>query len=299
MLRYLDLNDKEFPSLEGKALLLGAFDGIHQGHLSLIHKALDLNVRGVAALYFDRNPSLFFSSDKSLKILSSPKDKERQFYRLGVEECYALVTSSELFSLTKEEFIKRILLPLNPSYIVVGEDYTFGKDGLGNIGDLKESFKVISLPLKKNGERKYGTQQIVSYIENGEIEKANKALVFPYEVVGTVIKGYQNGRKIGFPTANLSLKDDYLYPKRGVYAGIAYIRGLPYQAMINVGINPTVGKLKDLQIEAHLLDFDMEIYDETMYLSFYRYLREERKFSSLEELKSQLVKDLAEVRKVF
>ncbi len=274
------------------ALCLGNFDGIHLGHQKLFKEA-KRHSKHVGVLLFDKNPAEFFPSNKSLKVLTGLEDKINILESLGIEYVFVIHVSKEFFSLSKEEFIKEYIDVLNPSFIVCGTDYRFGSKASGSIDDLRAFYKVhiVDLMLYKDGE-KISTQSIIHLIEEGKIEEANSLLGRPYEVTGIIVKGLELGRTIGYPTANLSLKEKYVIPMNGVYSTTT--NGL--LSFTNVGNNPTVGVLKEVIIETHILDFDSDIYGESATISFRHFIRNEKTFASLSELKEQLDKDITKVR---
>ena len=280
----------DLTSFSNLTLLLGNFDGVHKGHKELVYEAKKRASGDIAVMLFDKNPSSLLHN-KEENVLTSIDDKIRIFNSLGVDIAFVLRLDHKLLNKSKEEFINDYLLKINPNLIVVGRDYTFGKYGEGKVKDLKNTFKVFACPLLTIGNEKIGTQQIVRYLKNGDVSAANNMLGRNYEIKGKVTHGLGNGHKIGFPTANLSLQTPYVLPKKGVYKTISYVRGIPYPSMTNIGNNPTVGASNDLSIETFINKFDKDIYDETIYLEFVSFLRNEIKFPSLEKLKEQLEKD--------
>lgn len=273
------------------SLLLGNFDGVHLGHQELIFDARIHGEGKVAVLLFSESPAKFINNGKDHKELTPLDAKISVFRSLGVDIVYILKAESSLFSLSPIEFIEKVLIPLNPSLVVVGEDYRFGYKAQGDPDLLKKHFKTDVVPIFKKGSKKVGTQEIISFLKNGEIEKATQFLGRSYEIKGKVVKGNGLGHTIGFPTANLSLSEDYVLPKNGVYFGLAFLRGMPYKAMINIGRNPTVGNLVNERVEVHILYASGNFYGETLYVDFLTFRRDEQKFNSLEELKEQLEKD--------
>ena len=287
---YFRLNE-EVPALENGALLLGNFDGVHQGHQTLI-KAAKERFPFVSVLLFDANPAdLLPSIGKSHQILTSLEDKLARFSSFGVDRAYIIHTDLSFLALSKQEFIESVLKPLNPSLIVVGTDYSFGRRAEGKAGDLTEQFAVLALPLLQDDGEKIATRNIILLLQKGEIEKANRELGYLYEIKGKVVHGLENGRNIGFPTANLALEFPYVLPKVGVYAGYTKVDGKTYRSIINVGNNPTVGRLDHPIVESHLLDFVGDLYGKEIAVSFLSWIREEKDFGSLENLKSQLEED--------
>ncbi|MCH3910139.1 MAG: riboflavin biosynthesis protein RibF [Bacilli bacterium] len=283
----------EVPPLGYKTTLcLGTFDGFHKGHQSLILEARKNGEGDVAVLLFDHSPTEFFDTGKSLDVLTSLEDKCRLFESKGVDIVYILHVDKGFFSLGKDEFIEKVLKPLSLERIVVGEDYSFGKNAEGNPTYLKKYFDVDVVPLMMIDGKKISTQSIVSFIKNGDIKDANTDLGRPYQIEGVVKHGYMNGRKIGFPTANLSLLDRYVLPKDGVYVGLAYVHGMPHPSLVNVGKNPTVGLLKESVVECYIKGIDEDLYGSLIYVEFLFRLRDEIKFASLDEVKQQIEKDL-------
>ncbi len=283
-----------FPTLQNisdLALCLGNFDGIHLGHQKLFSEAKKSS-KHVGVLLFDKNPAEFFPSSKSKKVLTGLEDKISILESLGIKYVFVAKVSKEFFALSKEEFIRQYIDALNPSSIVCGPDYSFGSLAEGKPSDLAKSHNVHLVDLLSINGEKISTQNIIGLIEEGKIEEANHLLGRPYEVKGQVVKGLELGRTIGYPTANLSLKENYVLPLSGVYS--ATTNGL--LSFVNVGTNPTIGALKEPIIETHILDFASDIYGETVTLSFRHFIREEKTFDSLSELKEQLDKDITKVR---
>ncbi len=287
-----DFSVDNVPMTNGCSLLLGDFDGLHLGHQKLLEAA---SKKETAALLFD--PPFPKEKGNARTVLTSLEDKVRLFARYGADKVYVLRTDASFFAMSSERFIEKILLPMQPLELVVGEDYTFGNGASGKANDLKRHFNVKMVPILNDPDgTKIGTKEIKAFLSEGEIKKANASLGRRYEIVGKVIKGYQNGRKIGFPTANLSLNAPYLLPKDGVYSGISFLRGMPYRCIVNVGKAPTIGKLSDSIVEIYLDGYKGDCYGETIYLDFSDKIRDERRFGSLEELKKQLETDLSQMR---
>lgn len=279
-------------NIPGLALCLGNFDGVHLGHQKLFSEAANLGSKHVGVLLFDKNPAEFFLSSKSLKVLTGLEDKIRILEGLGIDYVFVVPVSKEFFAQSKEEFISKYIEPLNPSFVVCGTDYTFASKASGKPEDLAKLYNVHLVDLLFNNGLKISTQDIIKLIESGKIEEANSLLGRPYEVRGVVVKGLENGRTIGYPTANLKLLENYVLPLHGVYS--ATTNGL--LSFVNVGTNPTVGVLKEPLIESHILDFNEDIYGETVSLSFRHFIRDEKTFASLSELKEQLDIDITKVR---
>lgn len=282
--------EKNRPSVMGKALCLGDFDGVHLGHQELAKRALSLGE--AAAFLFDKDPSLFLDNGKGKRFLTSWEDKAALFAKLGVETIYLEEVDASFFALPPERFLEEVLGPLSPKALVVGEDYRFGKGGAGTVEELAARFPVEVVPLLRDGAgRKIASRSIKAALASGEVADAAQALGRPYEVNGVVAEGFHNGRKIGFPTINLSLFFPYFLPQSGVYRGYAVLEGRRYEAIVNVGKNPTVGLLQEEIVEAHLKGFSAQAYGLKAAVGFLSHIRGERKFASLEELRRQLQED--------
>ncbi len=282
---------KEVKKLTNGSLLLGYFDGVHKGHQELIKKAKETSsLTGV--LLFDANlASLIPGSGKKVKELTSLDEKIDLFSSYGIDRAYIVHTDINFLALRKNDFIDKVLKKIDPSTIVVGEDYTFGYKKEGNVSSLKEHFNVISSSLLEDEYGKISTRNIISFIEEGKIKEANSELGYMYSLKGKVIHGFENGRKISYPTANVEIDNMHVVPKVGVYAGYTKVANKIHPSIINIGNNPTVGKLSKNILESHLLNFDGDLYNKEIQVFFYDWIRGESKFSSLEELKNQLDKD--------
>jgi riboflavin kinase/FMN adenylyltransferase len=287
----IDLNQKQPNFPEGLALCLGTFDGLHLGHQRLIIEACLAGEGQVGVLLFKENPANFLTNGKTKAILTSLEDQISILRRLRVDVVLTLDVNAAFFALSPEEFIAQYLKPLHLNLLVVGEDFRFGKAAAGTPKTLAKSFPVLTVPLLEENGVKISTSLIKQDLLEGKVEEANRMLGRPYEVHGKVAHGFEYGRTIGFPTANVCLKDPYLLPQGGVYEVVAYVMGIPHHGLANVGTNPTVGLLHDPIVEVYLEDFNQNIYDKTIYVDFLAYERPEIKFDSLELLQAQLQKD--------
>ena len=276
-------NDKDL------VLCLGFYDGLHLGHQKLIKKALDEGYP-VGVMTFDIAPAVLLGKKENYS-LTSTFDKADILDDLGVKFLYIMHFEKETLKVTKDEFIERVLKPLNPRKIFVGEDYKFGVLGEGNAIYLKQFFNVEIIPLEKIDNVKISSKKIREYVENGKMEKASALLGRPYRIAGLVVEGQHNGQKIDFPTANLELDYTYVFPKEGVYMGYGYFMNRKRKAMICVGTHPTVHQLLKPIIEVHIIDFNEDIYGRELYVDFVSFMRPIKQFASMEELKEQLIKD--------
>ena len=281
-------NDKDL------VLCLGFYDGLHLGHQHLIQKALDEGYP-VGVMTFDLAPA-FLLGKKENYSLTSTFDKADFLEDMGVKFLYLMHFDKETLKVTKDEFIDRVLKPLNPRKIFVGEDYNFGVGGEGDAAYLSRFFDVEVVPLQKIDNMKISSKKIRQLVEAGEVEQASKLLGRPYRISGLVVEGHGNGRKINFPTANLELNYTYVFPKEGVYMGYAYFLNRKRKAMICVGTHPTINQLLNPIIEVHIIDFNEVLYGREIYVDFVSYIRPVIQFATFEELREQLLKDEEKVK---
>lgn len=293
-MKMIELKDPK-PFTEPVALCLGFFDGFHKGHQALLKKAKETGLK-VAVYTFDYSPKQWFSHEKQKTLLDDTLRNEL-LIELGVDYFLIQKVDDAFFQLSPIDFIKKYLNVLSPKIIIVGEDYTFGKGAKGKVSLLKTYYDTIEVPLLKDEQGKLSSSRVIASLNNGNIEDVTHVLGRFYRLKGEVVKGYQNGRTIGFKTANMHLACPYFLPKNGVYTALAYVNHQCYMSMVNVGIHPTIAPLKNPLIEVHILDFDDDIYLSSIEIAFVSFIREEKKFASLEELKEQLQKDLVTTRK--
>ena len=277
------VNDKDL------VLCLGFYDGLHLGHQKLINEALKEGYP-VGVMTFDVAPAVLLGKKENYS-LTSTFDKADILEDMGVKYLYLMHFEKETLKVTKDEFIERVLKPLNPRKIFVGEDYKFGVLGEGNANYLKNFFDVQVIPLQKIDNLKISSKKIRELVEAGKVDKAAELLGRPYRICGLVVEGDHNGQKIDFPTANLELDYSYVFPKEGVYMGYGYFMNRKRKAMICVGTHPTIHQLMKPIIEVHIIDFNENLYGRELYVDFVSYLRGVKQYSSLEELREQLIKD--------
>ena len=277
------VNDKDL------VLCLGFFDGLHLGHQKLIQDALNEGYP-VGVMTFDIAPRVLLGKKENYSI-TSPFDRADILEDMGVKYLYLMHFEKETLSVTKDEFIDRVLKPLNPKKIFVGTDYRFGMDGEGDAKYLKNFFDVEIIQLEKVDNIKISSKKIREYIETGKMEKAASLLGRPYRICGLVVEGSHNGQKIGFPTANLELDYPYVFPKEGVYMGYGYFMSRKRKAMISVGTHPTINQLLKPIIEVHIINFNENLYGRELYVDFISYMRPNKQFDSMDDLRDQLLKD--------
>jgi len=297
MMEVIKFNDLISSNVSIDTICLGSFDGFHLGHQQLIHQALSISTGDTAVVLFSNHPSKFVS--KPVSELMDLDDKIRMCNKLRIEYVIVIETDEEFFSLIPEEFIDKYLKLINPKHVVVGEDFRFGKYGKGNSETLKNFFDVLTVDLLEKDGLKISSTSIREYLKEGRIEEANELLGYHFEIKGKVEEGLHNGTTLGFPTANISFKNNLQLINNGVFAAISYVNGIPYKSMVNIGIHPSIDKLDTPIIESHLIDYSGNLYGKTIYIEFIKRIRDEKKFANIDELKNQLSLDIVEVKKLL
>ncbi|MDY7001276.1 MAG: bifunctional riboflavin kinase/FAD synthetase [Thermodesulfobacteriota bacterium] len=293
--------------LRGSCLTIGNFDGVHLGHQRLLSRVTaKAKAQGLEsiAVTFDPHPMRVLAGPHTPPFITLTGQKLELIGALGLECTVVLEFTREMAALEPEQFVKTYLVEgLKVKEMVIGYDYAFGRDRKGNFDLLlklgeKYGFRVERLgPVIIDGAVVSSTR-IRDLIQVGKVWEARSLLGRFYTVRGKVVRGRdRGGRLLGFPTANLQLVDEF-FPKTGVYAIWAVFADKTWPAVANIGYNPTFGN-KVLSVEAHILDFDQEIYDKDLRVSFVQRLRSEKKFSGIEELSAQIKKDIALGRQIL
>ena len=287
----IEIDGKTRPDGTKVALCLGNFDGLHLGHQELLLTARKSDYLPSILLFEPSAEALLFP-ERPHPVLTSLADKLRILPRYGIERAYVLHADLSFYALDPQGFVSFLKEKIDPSLIVCGTDFRFARNCEGNPALLRKAFPTVELPLlQKDGEKVSSTRIRRLIMEEGDVRAATSLLGRPYEMKGSVRHGLHNGTRIGFPTLNLLPSAPYCYPLNGVYEGVSYLSGMAYRSIINVGTNPTVGALSSPQVESHLLGFEGDAYGKTLYVSFERRLRGEKKFASLEELQKQIEHD--------
>lgn len=279
---------------------IGYFDGMHKGHQALVNatleKAKELGVES-GLITFDPDPWVTLRNAKDVKHITPLQQRINIAVELGIKNIFILNFTKEMAALSPLDFIK-VLDSCNIKALICGFDYHYGQFGKGDIESLKRDadFEVVVIDAVSDNEGKISSTRITNLIEEGEVHKAEELLGYAYRVEGYVVHGNAKGRTIGYPTANVSVPSEYLEPKGGVYACFALIDGKKYKAMVNIGHNPTFNYTETMSLEAYILDFSGDLYDKRLKISFKYYLRPEKKFKYIGNLKMQLEQDEFAVR---
>jgi riboflavin kinase/FMN adenylyltransferase len=287
---------------------IGNFDGVHLGHQALIHclidRAREKNLPSVV-ITFEPHPLKVLYPGLRFHRIFDYDDQLEQLAKIGIDFLVVEPFSREFSQLSPERFLTEgIFKPFVPECLIVGYDFSFGANREGSLDFLQDhaprlGFKVEIVPPVKIKDVIVSSTRIRQAVENGDVELAGRLLGRRFYLRGLIERGAGRGRTIGVPTANLRTSAE-LIPARGVYAGLAKIRGQEIPAAINVGLNPTfLDDDSKIRIEAHLLGFNGDLYGENLLMEFVARLREERKFSTVEALVEQIKLDLNECRKLI
>ncbi len=277
---------------------LGFFDGVHMGHGALLRQckrlAEETGLRA-GAITFGAHP-LSLVKGKSPGLISTVDDRKRLMQSLyGIEEIVVLPFDQALMNMPWQTFFKMLLSRYRAGGLVCGHDYRFGARGEGNPQLLRSACEASGIPCIVVPEQQIdgitvSSTYIRQLLKAGDMERTQIFLGHPHVFTGTVVPGRHIGRTMGFPTANLFFPNTMVCPRKGVYASVAVVNGKRYMAVTNVGNRPTVGG-GYTNVEAWLLDFSGDLYGQKVTLEFHRYLRQERKFGSLDALQLQIQKD--------
>ena len=276
------------------SLCLGYFDGVHLGHQSLIKYARKYAKHTLGLLTFSKPISTLVDNGKNTSVLTSLDDRFKIISKLGVDYYFVAQIDKAFTELSDMDFIA-MLRKMNVKEIFVGKDFRYGATAKGTISTLKDYFDVYDIEIKEVDGKKISTQEIENLIAEGRVEEANDLLGHNYCVSGSLVSGKHIGTAIGYPTLNLKLSDNYVLPKYGVYKTVCYVDNVPHVAITNVGVKPTIGDNFKPGIEVHLKDFKGEAKGDVISVEFLKFIRPEKKFSSKEELKAQIDKDIKEV----
>lgn len=292
----------------GCVATIGNFDGVHLGHQAVLQQlAMKGDTLGLPAVVitFEPQPNEFFAPDKAPARLCRFREKVEALRCYSIQQLCVLKFNKQLAQMAAGEFIQRLLVDgLNVKYLVVGDDFRFGKDRQGDFEMLqkageKQGFQVVNMHTFSIDQQRVSSTRIRLALEQGDLLLAEKLLGRPYRMSGRVAHGDKRGRTLGFPTANIHLHR-HKVPLTGVYAVQLFgIAGEPVKGVANVGIRPTIAGLKRALLEVHLFDFDRDIYGEHVQVHFLKKLRDEQKFADLDALTQQIEEDCQQAKAYF
>ena len=294
-MEYLKI-DGEFPRLSKSAVTLGKFDGIHRGHQKLVEKILEQKEKGLQTVLFSLGigSQMIFTKEERCQLLE----------KAGVDVLIECPLDNRIRHMKAETFIKEILVgDLQAEHVAVGEDFRFGYECKGTPQLLetmgrKLGFTVDVVPKEMEGRRKISSTFIREELKKGNMEKVNDLLGIPFFVDGVIEHGRGMGHKVLLPTTNIVPAKEKLMPPNGVYDTVSHFKDRTLCGITNVGYKPTIGE-KFLGVETYLFDCEEDLYGEPCRVEFFHYSRPEKRFSSIEALKQQLLKDAEKGKAYF
>ncbi|MEX6626849.1 bifunctional riboflavin kinase/FAD synthetase [Tenacibaculum salmonis] len=289
-----------FKPTQQTIVTIGTFDGVHIGHQKIIKELIDqaktTNKKSVLLTFFP-HPRMVLQKDMSIKLINTIDERAKYLQKLGLDYLIIHPFSKEFSKLTALDFVRTILVnQFNTSKLIIGYDHHFGKNREGNIKQLTEyshlyDFTVEEIPAQDIDEVSVSSTKIRKALDIGHLKTANDYLGYNFSLTGTVVHGKKLGGKIGFPTANIEINEDYkLIPKTGVYVVKSVIDNNTIFGMMNIGNRPTING-KEQSIETHFFDFNTDLYDKKITIQLLYFLRDEQKFNSIDKLVIQLKKD--------
>lgn len=301
------LDNTKNVNISASAVALGNFDGLHIGHIKLIDEILYHSKReNIPSVVwsFRQHPENMIRGDITVKRITTLDEKAELLSSKGVDYL-VLEDFNAVRDLSPDEFIKNILIDsLHARLVVVGFNFRFGKNAAGTSEYLSRELKKYGVTVKIippviYGDTLVSSSVIRALIENGSMEQAALLLGRPFFISFPVIHGRAFGRTIGIPTINQLFPDNHIVPERGVYATACHIDGLPYLGVCNVGVRPTVSNAETVTCETHIIDFVGSLYGQNIRVEFYKKLRSETKFSSVDKLQDQIKRDIEETKSYY
>jgi riboflavin kinase / FMN adenylyltransferase len=304
MIVYKNIHD--FKPIKNAVVTSGTFDGVHKGHQKILNRlnevADGINGESVVITYHPHPRMVIATDSDDLKLLSTIDEKIQLLENQGVKHLIIIPFTREFSELTSSEFINKILVErIGTKKLVIGYDHRFGRNREGGFDYLKENsnqfgFEIEEIPRQEIDHLTISSTKIRNSLIEGNIKIANELLGRMYSFTGLIAKGRQLGRTIGFPTANVQVSEQYkLIPSDGVYAVKVHIRGEEKFGMMNIGMRPTVNGIGRTQ-EVNIFDFEDDIYGEKMNVELIDFVRKEKKFNGLDELKAQINQDKTTIK---
>lgn len=291
---------KSFNAIKPTIVTIGTFDGVHLGHQKIVAQitknADALNCESLVLTFFP-HPRMVLQESTEMKQLNTLNEKIALLDNLGIDNLVVHPFDKEFSRLTAEEFVKKVLVDVfKIKKIIIGHDHRFGRNRTATINDLIQfgetyGFNVEQISAEEINEVSISSTKIRNALLEGNIELATNYLGYDYSLTGIIFKGKQLGRTIGYPTANITIEEDYkLIPNNGVYIAKSVLNGKTVFGMMNIGTRPTVDGTKQT-IEINFFDFKQDLYEQKITISLLHRMRSEQKFESIDALKNQLGKD--------
>ena len=296
MIIYKNFTSDNFIDDEIPAVCIGGFDGVHLGHQELL-KFTKESSNTFQIITFDTLPKKYFNNEH--KLLTTNNEKIELFKKYEPSNL-VFINFEHVLKFSPKTFCDMLKNNMKAKSIYVGNDFKFGANREGDVNYLIKYFgenSIHTIEDYDHNNEKISSTLIKSYLNDGQIEHANAALGYEYSLSGSVIKGDQRGSQIGFPTANMNVDNNIQIPKNGVYKVNVYLNEILYEGIMNIGHKPTVSEDTRLSLEVHIFDFNDDIYDADLTVYFNKFIRDEIKFSSIDELIQQISKDIEEINK--
>ncbi len=298
------------PEFRNSVITIGSFDGVHQGHQKILKRIQQLaeETDGVdVVITFHPHPrEIVYPKDDDLQILTTLDEKLAYFRRAGVSNVVIVPFTIEFSQQPAQEYIEKFLVSrFHPKYIVIGYDHRFGLNRAGNVHLLKlygqdHGYEVVRIEEEELKDITISSTKIRHALQDNNIDLVNNLLGHPYMIKGQVVTGNRLGHHIGFPTANVHVADPKkLLPKDGIFAATATLDGVEYKGMLYIGLRPSIESASEHRVEIHLFDFDRQVYDQDITVEIYKFIRGDRKFPAMENLKAAMMEDEIAVRRYF
>jgi riboflavin kinase/FMN adenylyltransferase len=305
---YTDI--EQFKGVKFPVVTSGTFDGVHVGHQRIINRLKEIATQAggetVLLTFYPHPRMVLFPDDNELKLLNTQEEKIKLLEKQGVDHLIIYPFTKEFSRLSSVNFIRDILVnKIGTKKLVIGYNHHFGRNREGSFEHMKEygpvyGFDVEEIPAQDIHNIEISSTKIREALQRGDIRTANTFLGYSHLLTGTVVKGKQLGRTLGYPTANLAIADKFkLIPGNGIYVVEVGYGAEIYKGMMSIGLNPTVNNGTDRTIEVNILDFEKDIYGEELTIGFIDKIRDEEKFDNLEKLKQQLGKDKQHTLRTF
>jgi len=291
---------ENFPADEASIVTIGTFDGVHLGHQQILKQLIDTSrkskLKSVLLTFFP-HPRMVLQPDISMRLIQTIQEREKALQKTGLDYLVIHPFSTEFSRLSADDYVKQILVEqLNVRKVVVGYDHRFGRNRTASLEDMYHyadihEFEVIEINAEKIESTAVSSTKIRKAIDEGNIELANTYLGHSFTIEGMVIDGHKRGRELSYPTANIDLQNPHkIVPKQGVYLVKSKLKGRVVYGMMNIGTKPTFDTTMP-SIEVHFLDWNGDLYGQAVQVELLKWVREERKFSSVEELQTQIQAD--------
>ena len=286
------------------AIAIGKFDGVHRGHMKLLHEIISHRDEGLLPLVFTFKGSVsdFYSGNKS-RVLTTDEEKLKLLEDAGIGSVYMMSINKDTVSYDPEAFVREILVEkLHAGLIAAGGDLSFGYKGRGNMSLLERLseggalYRTAAIEKVKHEDQVISSTLIRNEVSSGNMERAGAMLGRAYSLEGMVVHGKKLGRTIGIPTANVIPDDEKLMPPFGVYSSVVELGDRQFKGITNIGVKPTVSDEPCVTAETHIFDFDEDIYGAGIRVSLVRFVRPEKKFGDIDSLKEQMLTDITGIR---